>query len=105
MEPEEHQTSDKTVRGRKALVWTTNSAEWAVQSLLTQLPLGKDKLDLPKSVRSNRTMRSFLKSCMCMAETPIVANSCQLPPAAWFSKGLKICLGVAYREELIKTGF
>lgn len=75
-------------------VETSYSTEWALQSVVNAVsfgstrhfPLGKDMLDLPKSVRSKITTLSLLRSCMCMAETPMLGFSkTHLPPeeAAW----------------------
>lgn len=57
---------------------TSYKTEWAEQSSFTtaslrrqDFPVGRERFDVPKSVRSKITTLLFLRSCMCMAETPM----------------------------------
>jgi len=80
-DPEEHQTLVWTKRERNLLTATSYSMECAVQSVLTtisfgllrHLPLGRLRLENPKSVRSSMTTRSLWRSCMCMPTMPMLS--------------------------------
>ncbi|KAJ0577980.1 hypothetical protein HanIR_Chr05g0242251 [Helianthus annuus] len=68
------------MRGRMVFEETSYSTECAVQSSFNAMSFGSDRHFLegremfegPKSVRSKITTRSLGRSCMCMAEMPMV---------------------------------
>uniref|UniRef100_A0A251TYK7 Uncharacterized protein n=1 Tax=Helianthus annuus TaxID=4232 RepID=A0A251TYK7_HELAN len=71
--------------GRIVLEPTSYSTEWAEQSveLGRHLPFGREMLEIPKSVRSYITTRSLGRSCMCMAEMPMLGRRTDHDPPTW----------------------
>jgi hypothetical protein len=56
--------------------------------LTRQRPPGRERLERPKLVRSKMMTRSLCRSCMCIADTPMLrCRSPHLPPAVLAGAG------------------